>query len=73
MGKSLLIYNKIKHSNPAVYDKLTFLYNYLFIYLVIYFHNNELENIIYIFKLLLLCLWISKLCLANTCKLIMVM
>ena len=29
MGKSLLIYNKIKHSNLAVYDKLTFNYIYL--------------------------------------------
>ena len=78
MRKSLVIYNKIKHSNPAVYDKLSFLCIYLFIYLFIYllfiyFHNDELDNNIYIFKSLLLCLWVLKLCLANTCKLKMVM
>ena len=45
----------------------------VFIYLLIYLHNNELDNDIYIFKSLLLCLWILKLCLAKTCKLKMVM
>ena len=43
------------------------------VFKIIYFHNNELDNNIYIFKSLLLCLWILKLCLANTCKLKMVM
>ena len=57
----------------AVHDKLSFLCIYLLISFFIYFRNNELDNNIYILKSLLLCLWILKLCLANTCKLKMVM
>ena len=55
----------------------SYVFIYLFIYLLIYlfiyfyFHNNEIDNDMYILKSLLLCLW--KLCSANTCKLKMVL